>query len=155
MPSSTPTSDGTVPTGVYIDSVTWNAAPGWGWAAHLLPFIEAANTHNQLDFDRPIWQTDHREIIQTQVPVFLCPSSSGDQLPFEVVDESRLPYSPSGNTPLMLGRSHYVASHGQESAWGSEAGADRTGIVFTDINTFATKKSLMTKKLSRPWPITC
>ena len=31
--SSTPTSDGAVPSGVFIDSSTWDAAPGWGWGA--------------------------------------------------------------------------------------------------------------------------
>lgn len=137
--SSTPSGNGTAPEGVHIDPVTWNAAPGWGWGAHLLPFIEGNNIHNRIDFENPIWATDHREIIQMQVPVFLCPSSSGDDQPFTIVDDSEAPYSPDGDAPIVLGRSHYVASHGQESAWGSEAGADLTGEIFTDIYSFTTK----------------
>jgi len=87
----------------------------------------------------PIWDANHRELIQSQIPVFLCPDSSGDNEPFVVVDQSESPYSPDGNTDLILGRSHYVASHGQESAWGPEAGLAMTGDIFTDIYTAATK----------------
>lgn len=136
--SSTVSSDGTAPEGVHIDPVTWNAAPGWGWGAHLLRFIEGNNVHDLIDFDLPIWDSRHRELITNQLPVFLCPSSSGDDQPFAVVDEAGLPYSPDGFSSLDLGRSHYVASHGQESAWGPEAGADRTGEIFTDIYSLTT-----------------
>ena len=137
--SSTRTSDGSVPAGVVINPETWDAAPGWGWAAQLLPFFEANNVAVKLDFDLPIWQTQHREMIQVQLPALLCPSSSGPTGPVEVVDDSNTPYSPDGNAPLLLGRSHYVASHGQESAWGPEAGSDRIGEVFTNIYTSTTR----------------
>ena len=136
--TSHPTRDGNVPTGVFTDSRTWDAAPGWGWAAYLLPYMEANNLHAGLDFAQPIWATRHRELIRQQLPIFLCPSSSGDDQPFAVVDASGNSYSPDGNA-LTLGRSHYVASHGQESCWG-ECGAALTGIVFTDIYTSQTKE---------------
>ena len=136
---SYPTSDGIVPPGVAIDSSTWDAAPGWGWGAYLLPFIEAKNIHSSLDFDQPLWATQHRDSIGQQLPIFLCASSSGDNEPFTIVDESNSPYSPDGDAPLVLGRSHYVASHGQESCWG-ECGAAGTGVVFTNIYTGATKE---------------
>ena len=132
---STPTNNGSAPSGVFVDPATWDAGPGWGWGAQILPFIDGGNIHSKLDFDAPIWASEHRELIQEQLPMFLCPSSTGDTQPFTVVDESSAPYSPAGEAPLVLGRSHYVASHGQESAWGPEAGADRGGEVFTDIYT--------------------
>lgn len=53
-----------------------------------------------------------------------------------VSDENGDPLLIGGNQ-VRLGRSHYVASHGQESCWG-ECGADMTGTIFTDINTSAT-----------------
>lgn len=137
--TSTVTSDGTVPDGVVIDPVTWDAGPGWGWAARLLPFIEANNIANEIDFETPIWDASHRDLIRSRIPIFLCPSASGDETPIVVVDQSQVPYSPDGNTDLLLGRSHYVASHGQESAWGSEAGSDLSGEVFTNIYTGTTK----------------
>lgn len=136
--SSTRTSNGFVPAGEYVDPITWNVSPGWGWGAHLLPFVEGSTIQDQIDFDTAIWANQHRDLIRTQLAVFLCPSSSGDNKPFTIVDESGMPFSPDGNAPLVLGRSHYVASHGQESAWGPEAGIDRTGTVFTNIYNFET-----------------
>ena len=147
--SSASSRDGTVPSGVHIDADTWNAAPGWGWGAHVLPFIEGNNIHSRIKYDRPIWESQHREIIQAQLPVFLCPSSSGDNEPFTVVDAANNPYSPDGATPIVLGRSHYTANHGQESAWGREAGADLTGIIFTDIYSFSTKTISIKGDVSR------
>ncbi len=136
--TSTPTDDGSVASGVFIDSTTWDAAPGWGWSAHLLPFLEGNTLRDGLNFDIPIWDSSHRELIQHQLPIFLCPSSSGDDQPFTVVDLTGAPFSPNGNAPLVLGRSNYVASHGQESAWGPEAGANISGSVFTNIYTSQT-----------------
>jgi len=146
--SSQSTRDGTVPSGVFIDASTWDAAPGWGWAAYLLPFMEAGNLQDKLDFDRPIWERNHRDYISLQVPTMLCPSASGDPGPFEVVDDSGNSYSPDSSAPLMLGRSHYVASHGQESCWG-ECGAALTGTVFTDIYTGATRQVQIFGDVSR------
>lgn len=136
--TSIPTSDGSVPSGVFINPATWDAAPGWGWGAYLLPYFEQDNIGRGLNFDEPIWDDSHRELIQSQIPTFLCPSSSGETDPLELVDDLNVPFSPVGE-PLKLGRSHYVASHGQESAWGPEAGPDLVGVVFTDIETSATQ----------------
>ena len=143
------TRDGNVASGVAIDPVTWDAAPGWGWGARLLPFVEAGNVAAGINYELPIWESQHRELIQSQMPVFLCPASSGDLNPFVVVDENEAPYSPDGNTDLILGRSHYVASHGQESAWGPEAGSDVSGEVFTDIYAAATKSVVISGDVSR------
>ncbi len=148
--TSTPTSNGNVPADVFIDHSTWNAGPGWGWGTHLLPYIEGGNLVDGLDLNRPIWADENQELVQSQLPVYLCPSSSGSSEPLVVVDAAGNPYSPgdsavgspihslhesgpSAPPPLVLGRSHYVASHGQESAWGPEAGSDLTGTVFIDI----------------------
>lgn len=147
--SSSPTSNGWVPPGEYVDPVTWNASPGWGWGAHLLPFLEGSTVHDQIDFEFAIWANRHRVIVQTQFSFFLCPSSSGDTQPFAVVDSNRDPFSPDGVTPIILGRSHYVASHGQESAWGPEAGSDLTGVVFSDIYSFTTKNVAVYGDVSR------
>ena len=71
--SSTPTTNGNVPSGVFINPETWNAAPGWGWAAFLLPFMEGNNIHDQIDFETPIWAPEHQMVIQNQLPGLFCP----------------------------------------------------------------------------------
>ena len=147
--ASTPTRDGNVAGGVFIDAENWDAAPGWGWAAHLLPYMEQGNVNSELDFNEPIWNAEHRDFIQTQISSMLCPSASGPTESVVVVDESEAEFSPDGSGPLLLGRSHYVASHGQESAWGPEAGSERSGLVFSDIIASTTRPVSINGDVSR------
>ena len=126
-----------------------NAAPGWGWATFLLPFMEGNSVFLAIDPNRPIWDPVHRELISSQFPALLCPSSSGPTEPFEVVNGQMQPFSPDAQVPLILGRTHYVASHGQESAWGSEAGADLRGSVFSNIYTGTTREVEIFGQVSR------
>lgn len=133
---SHPTNNGAVPSHVLIDPDTWDAGPGWGWAAGLLPFAEANVVADNLRFDRPIWAPENRSTVGMNLPLWLCPTSSGDSEPFLVTGASGQPLS-VGGAPVRLGRSHYVASHGQESCWG-ECGAVTSGPVFTDIYTSET-----------------
>ncbi len=128
---SHPTNDGTVPSGVRIDPTTWDAAPGWGWAAQLLPYLEQGNVAQSIDQAEPIWAPEYADTIATRLPVFLCPSATGGTEPFAVQDEPGDPLMIAGSE-IVVGRSHYVASHGQESCWG-ECGATTTGEIFTDI----------------------
>ena len=130
---STPTSNGSVPAGVLIDSQTWDAGPGWGWGAQLLDYVEQSNIALGVHFDEPLWEPDHAALIQASPQLYLCPSSSGERTPFAVRDESGDPLTIAGSE-VVVGRSHYVASHGQESCWG-ECGATTTGTIFTDIYT--------------------
>ncbi len=131
------TSNGSAPAWAALDPNTWDAAPGWGWGALLLPFIEQGNIANTLRFDRPLWDPQNEALVAAQLSVFQCPSSSGDQNPFVVRNESGGPLSIQGRT-VTLGRSNYVASHGQESCWG-ECGASTSGLVFTNIYTGETR----------------
>ena len=86
---------------------------------------------------KPIWNMMHADAIRQTIPTFLCPSASGDRQSFLVVDATNTPLTIEG-IQVEVGRSHYVASHGQESCWG-ECGASASGIVFTNIYTSATK----------------
>jgi prepilin-type N-terminal cleavage/methylation domain-containing protein len=128
---SWPTSDGTGPATAMIDPLTWDGGPGWGWGSRLLPFMDQAPLFNQLSSTRPIWDPAHSTAIRTKLPGFLCPSATGGDEEFTVVDNTSTPILIGGD-PVVLGRSHYVASHGQESCWG-ECGSALTAEVFTDI----------------------
>jgi len=134
---SFPTRDGTGPASVRIDSVTWDAGPGWGWGAMLLPFLEQAAIAESLRYDRPVWDLSQAAGIATTIPTFLCPSVTEGDDPFVVQDESALPLLIDGRE-IRLGRSHYVVNHGQESCW-DECGSDATGEVFDNIYTGAVR----------------
>ena len=123
---------------VQRDPSTWDAANGWGWGAHLLPFLEESGLRDQIDMRKPIWAPEHEAVVQQTVTTFLCPTASIGHTPFYVQDSAGERLSIDGRQ-IKLGRSHYVASHGQESCWG-ECGASETGIIFTNIYTSETKQ---------------
>lgn len=130
------TSNGAGPAWASIDPNTWDAAPGWSWSSMLLPFLDQAPVYDSLNVNSPCWDAGHAGVVQATIPVFLCPTSSGGDEPFTVQDENGAPLLMNGSQ-VRFGRSHYVASHGQESCWG-ECGAIPTGTIFTNIYTKAT-----------------
>ena len=134
---SHPTSDGIAPDHVRMDPVTWDAGPGWGWAAAILSFAEGTAVTESLQFDKPIWAAQNESVIRATIPMFLCPSATGGDEALLVREQDGQPLLIEGRQ-VMLGRSHYVGSHGQESCWG-ECGSAATGIVFSDIYVPTTK----------------
>src|SRR3954469_18569711 len=48
--------------------------PGWGWAAHLLPYVEQEPLYRQIDFSKDIADPANARARVTSLPVFLCPS---------------------------------------------------------------------------------
>jgi prepilin-type N-terminal cleavage/methylation domain-containing protein/prepilin-type processing-associated H-X9-DG protein len=73
---------GYVAGGPYTDGAA-DTAPGWGWAAFLLPYLEQGNVHRQLDFRRPVRNST---AIQTLLPLYLCPSDLTPAAAFAVPD---------------------------------------------------------------------
>lgn len=117
------------------DPETWDAPPGWGWAAYLLPYLEQATITANIDLKQPLWRPEYAELIRATITTFHCPSVSAEREPFPVRDAAGNLLMIDGRE-IVLGRSHYVASHGQESCWGA-CGAAPTALVFTDIYTSA------------------
>ncbi len=144
---SWPTRDGSGPAAAQIDPLTWDGAPGWGWGTMLLPYLDQGNLSSAFEPERSVWDPAYAGEVATKLPVYLCPSATGGDEPFDVVDASGAPLMIAGRT-VRLGRSHYVASHGQESCWG-ECGATRTGVIFTDIYTSATRTITINGDVSR------
>ncbi|MEM7311771.1 MAG: DUF1559 domain-containing protein [Planctomycetota bacterium] len=122
----------------FRDPETWDAGPGWGWMSYLLPYIEEGGIADNLDMNQPLWAADNRQAIRSTPGGLLCPSATGDRESFVITDLSGNAVQLGGG-PIEVGRSNYVASHGQESCWG-ECGASRTGIVFSDIYTGETRE---------------
>jgi prepilin-type N-terminal cleavage/methylation domain-containing protein/prepilin-type processing-associated H-X9-DG protein len=91
-------------TAPYSDGAT-DTAPGWGWAAYLLPYLEQAPLHRQIDFTRPV---QGQAAAQAVLPLFLCPSDqAGDQ--FTVSDAT-------GSPVAVLGPSSYAATVGSDAS---------------------------------------
>ena len=53
---------------------------GWGWSASILPFMEAQNLRDRLDFNVPIDDPTHEEWIKTELPFYLCPSDPAPKI---------------------------------------------------------------------------
>ena len=129
------------------DASTWDAPPGWGWASYLLPYLDAKHLADAISYEKPIWNVPHRDAIAQTLPSFLCPASLSETVSFSVADDAGNPLTIDG-TEVEVGRTHYVASHGQESCWG-ECGASSTGTVFTNIYTNETVEITIDGEASR------
>src|SRR5262249_27432706 len=64
--------------GPYTDGAM-DTAPGWGWAAFLLPYLEQDNLYRQIDLNQPV---QNSPAIQAVLPGFLCPSDVVPPTPF-------------------------------------------------------------------------
>jgi prepilin-type N-terminal cleavage/methylation domain-containing protein/prepilin-type processing-associated H-X9-DG protein len=89
----------------YADGAT-DTAPGWGWAAFALPYLEQDNLFRQLDLARPV---ENSPAIQTPVKLYLCPSDQPPPGPFAVPD-------PFGNPRALVGACSYAACVGGDES---------------------------------------
>ena len=103
------------------DPVTWDARAGWAWSAAILPQLEQPALYEAIDFGSPLWDPRAAPARETTLRAYLCPSVTGGDDPFTVVDGVNAPLTKRGS-PVRLGRTHYVASHGQAEAWDETSG---------------------------------
>jgi prepilin-type N-terminal cleavage/methylation domain-containing protein/prepilin-type processing-associated H-X9-DG protein len=101
----------------------FNCAPGWGWAAFLLPYIEQNNIYNQLSYainnNVSIRDPSVAAAISDTVPIFICPADIVLPGPFAVRNLSSnssypLIYSQTGAGTLLAGPSSYAACVGRD-----------------------------------------
>jgi prepilin-type N-terminal cleavage/methylation domain-containing protein/prepilin-type processing-associated H-X9-DG protein len=91
--------------GPYSDGAT-DTAPGWGWGALILPFMEQDNLARQLNLSKPVQSSP---AIQTVVKTYLCPSDIYPPTAFAVPDAF-------GNTIAMAAPSSYAACVGGDES---------------------------------------
>jgi prepilin-type processing-associated H-X9-DG protein/prepilin-type N-terminal cleavage/methylation domain-containing protein len=98
--------------GPYVDGNT-DTAPGWGWGAYLLLFLEQESIYKQIDFTKPVQNNPDAEIV---LPIFLCPADPVEPQPFELTDVTFTPI-------CQVAPSSYAATCGSDAS----GVADRTG----------------------------
>jgi prepilin-type N-terminal cleavage/methylation domain-containing protein/prepilin-type processing-associated H-X9-DG protein len=79
-------------------------APGWGWAAILLPHIEQGNLARGINFDLPIEHPANQAARTTPLPLYTCPTDSSTGV-FTVLDAK-------GNALTQAATNSYAASFG-------------------------------------------
>ncbi len=114
---------GSFPSG-YLCIVTSDptaTAPGWGWAAQLLPYVEQDNLHRQIDFTLPVEHPNHTAVRTQTVKLFVCPSDREAGV-FTVLGES-------GQSLAQAATSSYAGCFGAGGEIGEEPGAG-SGLFF-------------------------
>jgi prepilin-type N-terminal cleavage/methylation domain-containing protein/prepilin-type processing-associated H-X9-DG protein len=69
----------------YSDGTT-DTAPGWGWAAHILPQLEQDNVYRMIQFDLPVEHALNAPAVRTMLRLYLCPSDLPPAAAFAVPD---------------------------------------------------------------------
>jgi prepilin-type N-terminal cleavage/methylation domain-containing protein len=85
-------SKGSLPPG-YLCRVTADpgaTAPGWGWAAFILPYLEQENLYQQIDFRLTVEHPRHIGVRTQVLRMFNCPNDPGIAV-FTVLDQSGNP----------------------------------------------------------------
>jgi prepilin-type N-terminal cleavage/methylation domain-containing protein/prepilin-type processing-associated H-X9-DG protein len=95
-----------LPPGYLATSAYPDTAPGWGWAAFLLPYAEQDDLFRQLDCSQPV---QNSPAIQATVSLYLCPSDAPPLSAFPVTDAA-------GATVAVMAPSSYAATVGQDAS---------------------------------------
>jgi prepilin-type processing-associated H-X9-DG protein len=95
-----------LPPGYTATAAYPSTSPGWGWAAYLLPYIEQDNVQRQIDFSKPL---ENQPIIQTMIPIYICPADNPPPGPFAVTDASL-------TTICLAAPSSYAATCGSDAS---------------------------------------
>jgi prepilin-type processing-associated H-X9-DG protein len=81
-----------------------DTAPGWGWAARILPQLEQATLFNVVNFSLPVEASQNTTGILSTISTYICPSDQ-TRGPFHVTDAS-------GNVLATAAPASYAASVG-------------------------------------------
>jgi prepilin-type N-terminal cleavage/methylation domain-containing protein len=96
---------GYLASGSYVDGAT-DTAPGWGWAAFILPYAEQQNAYRQVSFNQP---AQNSASIQKKIKLFVCPSDVTPPVAAGVPDAF-------GNTVCLAAPTSYAACCGSDAS---------------------------------------
>jgi prepilin-type N-terminal cleavage/methylation domain-containing protein/prepilin-type processing-associated H-X9-DG protein len=92
--------------GRFVDGAT-DTAPGWGWAAMILPQLEQSPLFSALNAGLAVNAPDNTTVVQSLLGVFVCPSDPITVSPYLITDAS-------GNVLVSMGPSSYAACVGND-----------------------------------------
>jgi prepilin-type N-terminal cleavage/methylation domain-containing protein/prepilin-type processing-associated H-X9-DG protein len=95
------------PPGSYVMGPSFPIQSGWGWGAMVLPHVELAALHRQIDFGLRTGDLPNLERIALPIPLFRCPC--------EIAPES-ITCAPTDAPPYLLASGNYCGSEGVLSA---------------------------------------
>jgi prepilin-type processing-associated H-X9-DG protein len=113
---------GYLASGQYSDGAT-DTAPGWGWAAFLLPYLDQINLYSQLDLTQPV---ESSQAITAMVATYLCPVDLTATAAVAIPDGF-------GNTLCWAAPSSYAACVGGDESGTSDP--DGLGIFYRNSQT--------------------
>ncbi len=108
--------------GRYFDGAS-DTAPGWGWGAFLLPYLEQGNLFRQLNLNQPV---QNSPAIRTVVAAYLCPADVYPPGAFPVPDAF-------GNALAQAAPSSYAACVGGDES--DTTGPDGLGVLYRNSRT--------------------
>jgi prepilin-type processing-associated H-X9-DG protein/prepilin-type N-terminal cleavage/methylation domain-containing protein len=116
---------GYVAAGAFVDGVT-DTAPGWAWAAFLLPQLEQGNLYRSINFAMAVESPSNATAIRTMVAMYLCPSDLAPPAAFAVTDGF-------GNPLALAAPCSYAACVGGDES--DTAGPTGQGIFYRNSKT--------------------
>ena len=109
----------------YLDGAT-DTAPGWGWAALILPYIEQDNVYNAINLNLSVEHPANATAVQSMLRIYLCPSDQTPVSPFPVPDAF-------GKTIALAAPSSYAACVGGDES--DTFGPDGLGVFYRNSHT--------------------
>ena len=100
----------------FYDSQTGDWGPGWSWLAILLPYVEQDNLYKSLRWDLPCWDPANSTQVKGTVPIFLCPSATGNTPTVGITDLGMNVWQNA-----VFARANYVHNVGWNDIWSSPA----------------------------------
>ena len=92
----------------FVDAET-DTAPGWSWAAMILPQLEQSPLYASINVSLPVQAPANNTAAQTILRVYLCPSDMPPPATFPVTDGL-------GNTVAIVAPTSYAGSTGSDAA---------------------------------------
>jgi prepilin-type N-terminal cleavage/methylation domain-containing protein len=83
-----------------------DGGPGWAWGAMILPFMEDADLHRQINRSASVESETAKDVRLTPLPIFTCPSDGGLETLIDIPEKS------SDQVICQMAAASYVGSAG-------------------------------------------